>query len=99
MLRLRPEVRPGHRESLHHLGFRRLRQPAMVQVRHASVPQHSMPPPALPCSLPSPTSVSAASMLSLSVCETRDGWLVAWGFCGWITFRFSTVWLLPFTLL
>ena len=24
----------------------------------------------------------AASVLSLGVCENRDGWLVAWGFCG-----------------
>ena len=29
----------------------------------------------------------------------RDGWLVAWGFCGFMLIRFSTVWLLPFTLL
>ena len=26
--------------------------------------------------------VCAASVLSLGVCENRDGWLVAWGFCG-----------------
>ena len=26
--------------------------------------------------------LSAESVLSLSVCENRDGWLVAWGFCG-----------------
>ena len=24
----------------------------------------------------------AASVLSVGVCENRDGWLVAWGFCG-----------------
>ena len=41
----------------------------------------------------------AASVLSVGVCENRDGWLVAWGFCGLLAFRFSTVWLLPFTLL
>ena len=33
------------------------------------------------------------------VCENRDGWLVAWGLCGSMLIRFSTVWLLPFTLL
>ena len=37
--------------------------------------------------------------LSLGVCENRDGWLVAWGLCGSMLIRFSTVWLLPFTLL
>ena len=26
--------------------------------------------------------VCAESVLSLGVCENRDGWLVAWGFCG-----------------
>ena len=28
---------------------------------------------------PGPTKLS---MLSVGVCENRDGWLVAWGFCG-----------------
>ena len=41
----------------------------------------------------------AESVLSLGVCENRDGWLVAWGLCGSMLIRFSTVWLLPFTLL
>ena len=26
--------------------------------------------------------VCAESVLSLGVCENRNGWLVAWGFCG-----------------
>ena len=43
--------------------------------------------------------VCAVSVLSLGVCETRDGWLAAWSLCGWMLLRFSTVWLLPFTLL
>ena len=38
-------------------------------------------------------------VLSLGVCENRDGWLVAWGLCGCMLIRFSAVWLLPFTLL
>ena len=33
------------------------------------------------------------------MCENRDGWLVAWGLCRCMLIRFSTVWLLPFTLL
>ena len=39
--------------------------------------------------------------LSQRVCENRDidGWLVAWGLCRCMLIRFSTVWLLPFTLL
>ena len=37
-------------------------------------------------------------MLSVGVCENRDGWLVAWGLCGCMLIRFSAVWLLPFTL-
>ena len=41
----------------------------------------------------------AESVLSLGVCENRDGWLFAWGLCGSMLIRFSTVWLLPFTLL
>ena len=41
----------------------------------------------------------AESVLSLGVCENRDGRLVAWGLCGSMLIRFSTVWLLPFTLL
>ena len=41
----------------------------------------------------------AEPMLILGVCENRDGWLVAWGLCGSMLIRFSTVWLLPFTLL
>ena len=41
----------------------------------------------------------AESVLSLGVRENRDGWLVAWGLCGSMLIRFSTVWLLPFTLL
>ena len=41
----------------------------------------------------------AESVLILGVCENRDGWLVAWGLCGGMLIRFSTVWLLPFTLL
>ena len=36
---------------------------------------------------------------SLCVCEYRDGWLVAWGLCGYMLIRFSTAWLLLFTLL
>ena len=28
------------------------------------------------------SSYKRASVLSLGVCENRDGWLVAWGFCG-----------------
>ena len=40
----------------------------------------------------------AESVLSLGVCENRDGWLVAWGLCGCMLIRFSAVWLLPFTL-
>ena len=43
--------------------------------------------------------LSAVSVLSLGVCENRDGWLVAWGLCGCMLIRFSAVWLLPFTLL
>ena len=39
------------------------------------------------------------SVLSLRVCENRDGWLVAWGLCGCMLIRFSTLLLLPFTLL
>ena len=38
-------------------------------------------------------------VLGLCVCDNRDGWLVAWGFCGCVLSRFSTVRLLPFTLL
>ena len=38
-------------------------------------------------------------VLSLGVCENRDGWLVAWGLCGCMPIRFPAVWLLPFTLL
>ena len=37
--------------------------------------------------------------LRVGVCENRDGWLVAWGLCGSMLIRFSTGWLLPFTLL
>ena len=47
---------------------------------------------AMPC-------LCAESVLSLGVCENRDGWLVAWGLCGCMLIRFSPVWLLPFTLL
>ena len=39
------------------------------------------------------------SVLSLCVYENRDGWLIAWGLCGCMLIRFSTVWLLPFNLL
>ena len=35
----------------------------------------------------------------LTVCDNRDGWLVACGLCGCMLNRFSTVWLFPFTLL
>ena len=38
-------------------------------------------------------------VLGLYVCDNRDGWLVAWGLCGCMMSRSSTVWLLPFTLL
>ena len=38
-------------------------------------------------------------VLGLCVCDNRDGWLVAGGLCGCMPSRFSTVWLLPFTLL
>ena len=38
-------------------------------------------------------------VLGLYVCENCDGWLGAWGLCGYMLSRFSTVWLLPFTLL
>ena len=38
-------------------------------------------------------------LLGLYVCDNRDGWLVAWGLCGCMLSRFSTVWLLLFTLL
>ena len=30
--------------------------------------------------------------------DSNDGWLVAWDLCGSMLIRFSTVWLLPFTL-
>ena len=30
-------------------------------------------------------------VLSLCVCEIRDGWLDAWGLCGCMLIRFSTV--------
>ena len=40
---------------------------------------------------------SGESVLSLCVCENLDGWLVAWGLCGYRLIHFSTVWLLPFT--
>ena len=43
--------------------------------------------------------VCRVCVLSLGVCGNRDGWLVAWGLCGSMLIRFSTVWLLPFTLL
>jgi len=33
------------------------------------------------------------------MCKTRDGWLVSWGLFGCMLIRFSTVWLLPVTLL
>ena len=33
----------------------------------------------------------AESVLSLGVCENRDGWLVAWGLCGCMLIRFSAV--------
>ena len=39
------------------------------------------------------------SVLCLCVSENRDGWLVAWGLCWCMLVRFSTVWLLRFTLL
>ena len=45
------------------------------------------------------TFMHAEPLLILGVCENRDGWLVAWGLCGSMLIRFSTVWLLPFTLL
>ena len=32
-------------------------------------------------------------------CTIGNGWLVAWGLCGCMRIHFSTVWLLPFTLL
>ena len=35
----------------------------------------------------------------LCVCETSDGWLVAWGLCECVLLRSSAVWLLPVTLL
>ena len=38
----------------------------------------------------------AESVLSLGVCENRDGWLVAWGLRGCMLVRFSAVWLLSF---
>ena len=41
----------------------------------------------------------AESVLSLGVCEKRDGWLVAWGMCGCMLIRFSAVWRLPLTIL
>ena len=37
--------------------------------------------------------------LSMRTFKTQLGWLVAWGLCGCMLSRFSTVWLLPFTLL
>ena len=43
--------------------------------------------------------VVLASVLSLCVCENRDGWLVACGLCGCMLILFSAVWLVPFTLL
>ena len=41
----------------------------------------------------------AEFVLSLGVCDNRDGWLVAWGLCGCLLIRFSAMRLLPFTLL
>ena len=41
----------------------------------------------------------AESVLSLGVCENRDGWLVERGLYGCMLIHFSAVWLLPFTLL
>ena len=40
----------------------------------------------------------ASCAVRLCVCEKHDGWLVAWGWCGCMLIRSSTVWLLPFTL-
>ena len=42
---------------------------------------------------------SCASLRGLYVCDNCDGWLAAWGLCGCMLSRFSTAWLLPFTLL
>ena len=50
-------------------------------------------------SWPQLTAECGESVLSLCVCENRDGWLVAWGLCGCVLIRFTTAWLLPFALL
>ena len=43
---------------------------------------------------------TAAVLIGVVCLESRrDGWLVAWGLCGSMLIRFSTVWLLPFILL
>ena len=42
--------------------------------------------------------LGSLAMLSLCVCENRDGLLVAWGSCECALIRFSTVWNLPCTL-
>ena len=41
------------------------------------------------------------ALLSVRLCvtENRDGWPVAWGLCGCMLIRFSTMWIFPFTLL
>ena len=42
----------------------------------------------------------AGCAVRLSMCESTDGWLVAWGMCGRLLVLSSTLWLLfPFTLL
>ena len=43
--------------------------------------------------------VCGESVLSLCVCENGDGLLAAWGLCGCMLIRSSTVWLLRITLL
>ena len=43
------------------------------------------------CAESSVCRLCAESVLSLGVCENRDGWLVAWGLCGCMLIRFSTV--------
>ena len=58
-------------------------------VRHAYVTV-CFPQPAVP---------TATCAVRLCVCEKRDCWLVAWGMCGRMLTRSSTVWLPPFTLL
>ena len=44
-------------------------------------------------------SAAGAATYIHNLFENRDGWLVAWGLCGSMLIRVSTVWLLPFTVL